>query len=859
MIPKRILLKNFLSFGEPATEFVFAADEPLWVLCGPNGIGKSSVFDAITYALYGRHRGGTINAHQLVRHGTNGFEVEFDFEFNGTDYRIRRTRQGKKGARTTQHLRKLVAGEWKCVRGNDPAGAVTADDIEKWVTETFGLGYEAFTNSVLLRQGEADKLFSAGRDERIEVLKGIIGFEQFEALSDRVHTATVNHAKTAEGLAVQLANREPVTDEQLAVAEQAVKDANAALANTQNSWAAAIERVGQAKQWERLEKQRKELERQLAEAEQRQQQGSQIRADKAKLDDLTKAVPVLEALFKVRGRIGGLQEKLTTAYSALRLKELALGITQCERLLLAVVAVESVEAALEEYPKDLDAQVDGAATAEEKAKQALGEARDAKTRAETLFCEAKKQQEQFAGVAGGAICSRCRQLVSLEHARTEQAQLAENVKERQEDCNKAESNAKTATSRHTATQTHLKHLQDSRTEREKLVMQLIGKRDNLSALGAVESAAELRARLVDLLKQKANAEGRTDAREEVPEPAPANAKRLEAERNRLDGEVKTAQRVAAQLKSDLDTAQGEEKTTLDRLSDQWKKRLSTLDANCVAELASERDKLIADRVDEKFRALEQDDAKWAEWQKQLGEIRSDIENIPVEGRILPKDAEQYQSAAKTATGQAADDCDIAVSARNELSTRKQEYDGLTAGHRDAAEKHRIHKKLDELLGQTKLQRELVRDAEEQIIAFANETLQRLSDGELALEEDTAPESTRAFDLRVRPVGGEPIGVAFLSGSQRFRVAVSVALAVGRFASGRARPLEGVIIDEGFGSLDRDGLRVMAEEIKRLQRANALKRVILVSHQPEFTDQFPVGYALAAGENGTTVTPFRDRH
>jgi hypothetical protein len=60
-----------------------------------------------------------------------------------------------------------------------------------------------------------------------------------------------------------------------------------------------------------------------------------------------------------------------------------------------------------------------------------------------------------------------------------------------------------------------------------------------------------------------------------------------------------------------------------------------------------------------------------------------------------------------------------------------------------------------------------RDAEEQIVAFANETLQHVSDGDLALEEDTAPESTKAFDLRVRRVGGEPIGVAFLSGSQRF--------------------------------------------------------------------------------------------
>ncbi|HLJ94134.1 MAG TPA: hypothetical protein VKU02_13185, partial [Gemmataceae bacterium] len=111
--------------------------------------------------------------------------------------------------------------------------------------------------------------------------------------------------------------------------------------------------------------------------------------------------------------------------------------------------------------------------------------------------------------------------------------------------------------------------------------------------------------------------------------------------------------------------------------------------------------------------------------------------------------------------------------------------------------------------------------------------------------------------RVRRAGDPlPIGVLFLSGSQKFRVAVSVALAVGRFASGRARPLEAVIIDEGFGSLDKDGLRAMADELKRLQRSQSLKRVILVSHQEEFTDQFPVGYRLSPGDNGTMAAPFR---
>ena len=144
-------------------------------------------------------------------------------------------------------------------------------------------------------------------------------------------------------------------------------------------------------------------------------------------------------------------------------------------------------------------------------------------------------------------------------------------------------------------------------------------------------------------------------------------------------------------------------------------------------------------------------------------------------------------------------------------------------------------------------------AEREIVRHANETAQNLSGGDLAVElapHDPDDGREEAFDLVVRRAG-QPgtTPVTYLSGSERFRVAVAVAVAIGRFASGRARPLRSVIIDEGFGCLDRHGRQVMIQELQNLR--GHLRCILLVSHQEEFAEAFPDGYRFEL-TNGTPV-------
>ena len=95
MIPLRIHLHGFLCHRD-RTEICFD-DSSLWMLAGLNGSGKSAVFDAVTYALFGGHRGGQRNAEELINKESDGLVVELDFLRGDEVYRIKRTlkKQGR--------------------------------------------------------------------------------------------------------------------------------------------------------------------------------------------------------------------------------------------------------------------------------------------------------------------------------------------------------------------------------------------------------------------------------------------------------------------------------------------------------------------------------------------------------------------------------------------------------------------------------------------------------------------------------------------------------------------------------------------------------------------------------------------
>ncbi len=273
-------------------------------------------------------------------------------------------------------------------------------------------------------------------------------------------------------------------------------------------------------------------------------------------------------------------------------------------------------------------------------------------------------------------------------------------------------------------------------------------------------------------------------------------------------------------------------------------------------ISGELRRLEASGVEARAEALRKAMAEWDMLSARHEALELQIAAIPEEARVSPELSKALVAEARDALSRAED---AALAARHEaerLDRIRAERAALAEEKISLEGRAATAASLAKLLGPRGLQRHLVRRAEREILRFANERLDRLSGGALSLrlrpraegETDETALDLEAHDRRAR----RSVAVAFLSGSQKFRVAVSLALAIGRLAATNARPIESVIIDEGFGCLDREGRQVMIRELRNL--GQGVRRVLLVSHQEEFADAFPDGCRLSIVDGSTIVGP-----
>jgi len=182
MIPLRLRLSNFLSYGEDAPVLDL---EGIHVAClsGGNGQGKSALLDAMTWAVWGEARkSGEARKpdEELLRIGTRSMEVDFTFRTGDAELRIVRTYTQSASGKTSK------PGLEFQVRDGDDWRALTAESIratQAVIDERVGIDYETFINSTFLLQGRSDEFTKKKPGERKEILGKILALGRYEAMA----------------------------------------------------------------------------------------------------------------------------------------------------------------------------------------------------------------------------------------------------------------------------------------------------------------------------------------------------------------------------------------------------------------------------------------------------------------------------------------------------------------------------------------------------------------------------------------------------------------------------------------------------------------------------------------------------
>jgi exonuclease SbcC len=284
MIPVKLELHNFLAYRDPDPLNL----EGIHVACisGENGAGKSSLLDAITWALWGKARAAS--ADDLIHQNLRETRVALEFEMAGVRYLVIRQRSIEK--KTPLSLLELqvwdpAASTWRSLSES------TMRATQERIDGLLRLDYDTFINSALLSQGRADEFTSKPPFQRTQILAAILGLDRWERYEERAKEKIRRTRETADRIDArrtemegELARRGEYESRLAAAEKQAENDAKN-LAELERAWAAVeLQRAARA-----------DLERRAEETARRSQSAErELKDARAELEALGRAADPAE-------------------------------------------------------------------------------------------------------------------------------------------------------------------------------------------------------------------------------------------------------------------------------------------------------------------------------------------------------------------------------------------------------------------------------------------------------------------------------------------------------------------------------------------------------------------------------------
>jgi DNA repair protein SbcC/Rad50 len=854
MIPLKLELKNFLSYGEKVQTIDFK-DFSLICFSGKNGNGKSALLDAITWAVWGQARkiSGTIKPDAgLLRLGQTQMVVSFEFEFNTSIYRVRREYAKTYGKPfVALDLEVFDESQKRFVSLTDKTIRQTQLKIEKLL----GLDYETYVNSAFLRQGQANEFSQKTPKERKQILANILGLFRYEEL--------------------QQAAQEQV---------RSLGDEKKLIVKLQEQADLEIAKEKELKQL--LEKDKKYLEQINKEGKKLQEKQQKIEKNKEEFFKQKQELLALErdqnSCKKQQDNKLNLFKSVVREWKAIHYKALLLPNLQ---------ELEKEKEKLHKQEKDLLALQQKSLTLQE---QVLKEKEvfqkkvyEQKFIIESIDRKTKKEKE-----LKDNLKKLQKELLNIDKKLKEKAKFEKGLRHTINQFEKRRSFYQVLIQKGNWVKAQIDELQQkSKTiqaqkspacplceqvltiKRKQFLGLKFNKDFNFLSYrfsrisGLIKKLKELLLVQHEEVKKLQKQQDIFNKLELQLKELQEKSKKVELELKQFEKEINSLQKQEKQIEQNLkkdNLLKKLEKELADLKYDkkvhlQLQKKLAAIDKslkeleiikqdlqaqkerkNNVVQLAKELKELknLIVQIEQKIKKLNFDQKHAQELKKDFLEIKKQIEEKISEKEKLLQKVGSLENELKR------------------IEKQKQQSKERTERLKVVWQEIEDYQQLAQAFGKNGIQALLIEDAIPQIEEEANSILGRLTDNQSqvfieSLRDLKSGGVKETLDIQISDSAGIRPYEMF-SGGEAFRVDFALRIAISKLLARRAgTALQTLIIDEGFGSQDEDGLTRLMEAIYAI--AGDFSKIIVVSHLSSFKDNFPVHFLIEKNASGSFIS------
>ncbi len=810
MRPLELKVRNFRSYFGDGAVFDFRGRRLVGIV-GPIGSGKSTILDAISYALYGRTPSIARGVKTLIHQRSDNAAVSLRFEVEGEIWEVVRSLRAK-GA--SQHaLYRLQSDD------SEPEyleKIMLEGEVNPRVEALLGLDFDAFGRSVLLAQGQFDEFLSARPSDRDRVLKGVFGYEKIDlmqaAAKNRVAALQIDAAKLATKLEqVETAKtRLAATRQELALVDDRLRELEKAadeISELDEQIAAAQNRIAAAT---------KQLE-DLTALEKRLPAPEAVAAATARVDEAIASRSALAAkLETVQEEYAAAQQELETLRSSgeeERIEEageiIAASTPARESLTKAERRCDEARRRRDATKAAIDEAQERLTAAQQAAEAAAAAAADAAAAAAAADAELHEARHSDMAAAlraelvAGEPCPVCAQPVAaapdaaaapdVARARAAAAEAASLAKEKADAAARSQADVAAAA----------EALVGARTSHEQAAATLSA--EERAAAESAAAVAKLDARLAELLGPGDPVDNLASRRSQLRE----RVKALDTV-NRRREEIREQHRRAVAAEHEAGAAMGELRTQIVSLAGRLDEAVDPGDTPAQFEAAA--------------------DVLRTRWQDRVGETETAV--AAADGEVRRRRSELRERLGELGVEGSFGEALGAMRARRSMLAESVERDAtaieeaaaLAAEHESVQRRIDVFDRLSKDLTNSRFVRFLLDEERARLADLGSEHFERLSSGRYRFTQD--------FDVVDLTAADAVRKSESLSGGETFLASLGLALALAEMVTRSGGRLDAFFLDEGFGTLDPEHLDLAMEGIESLVAADEDRLVVVVSHVPE---------------------------